>query len=145
MCLDKCNCQCDSFGSCLGASECLTGFFGANCDAVCHCDNCDRTTGCTDKECLTGFYGPHCETVCHCDNCDRTTGCTDKECLTGFYGANCETECHCLNGAACDRVTGKCEVDPTTQLSLCEPGYASNTGFNLDNCQKSMYDLKSFI
>ena len=118
MCLDKCNCQCDSSGSCLAASECLTGFFGANCDAVCHCDSCDRTTGCIGKECLTGFYGSH-----------------------------CETECHCLNGAACERQTGKCEVDPTTQLSLCEPGYASDTtGFNLDNCQKSMYDvIVSFV
>ena len=117
MCIDKCNCICDASGSCLAASECLQGFFGANCDALCHCDSCDRTMGCTDKECLAGFYGP-----------------------------NCETECHCLNGAACDRETGKCKADPTTQLSLCEPGYASNTtGFNLDNCQKRMFEVIFFF
>ena len=106
-CLNKCNCRCDASGSCLAASECLQGFFGENCDEMCHCDGCDRTRGCKNKDCLIGFYGPH-----------------------------CETECHCLNSAACDRYTGKCEPDVTNGLSLCEPGYVSNSGINLDNCQR---------
>ena len=122
---------------------CFPGYYGSMCTDKCNC-TCDKVTGsCSSAtECLSGFFGPNCDSVCHCDSCNRTTGCTDKECMTGFYGPHCETECHCLNGEACDRVTGKCKTDPTTQLSLCEPGHSSNTGFNLDNCQKGI--LKYF-
>ena len=60
-------------------------------------------------------------------------------CTVGYYGTQCTDKCHCLNGAACDRETFKCEADVTTGLSLCEPGYASDTGTNLDNCQLCMY------
>ena len=90
--------------------------------------------------CPAGYYGISCSDKCNCQQCDKATGvCHVIECFTGFFGPNCETDCHCLNGAACDKETGKCEADRTTQLSLCEPGYVSSTGVNLDNCQQGIY------
>ena len=91
--------------------------------------------------CGRGYYGPMCTEKCNCFPCDKATGsCTSSsECLQGFYGANCDTECHCLNGAACDRDTGRCDIDDATGLSLCEPGY---TGEHLENCQQCKYNQK---
>ncbi|XP_072047315.1 uncharacterized protein [Amphiura filiformis] len=138
---------------------CSPGFFGAGCSQDCHCPDgvsCNTFTGvCFSGQgvcaagwsgtncqipastCLPGYYGTMCTDKCNCQ-CEKNTGsCTGAtECLQGFYGTNCETECHCLNGAACDRDTGKCVVDITTGLSLCEPGYASSTGANFDDCQQ---------
>ncbi len=94
--------------------------------------------------CPTGYYGTLCTGKCNCNDCDQTYGCLEKTCFQGFFGPNCEDDCHCLNGVACDRVTGKCAADWNTGLSLCEPGYVSSTGINLNNCQKCKF-TKSFI
>ncbi|XP_072047180.1 uncharacterized protein [Amphiura filiformis] len=60
----------------------------------------------------------------------------NSQCHTGYWETQCDIECHCLNGAACDRVTGKCDADLNSGLSLCEPGYISSIGVNLENCQR---------
>ena len=92
-----------------------------------------------NEPCFLGYWEEQCDKECHCDGCDRDAGCINSQCLTGYWGLNCETECHCLNGAACDRGTGQCEADIATGLSLCEPGYVSDNGINLNNCQQGMW------
>ena len=63
----------------------------------------------------------------------------NSQCYNSYWGEQCDKECHCFNNAACDKETGKCNVDLTTGLSLCAPGYVSDTGVNLDNCQMCKY------
>ncbi len=116
--------------------QCHTGYWGEQCDTECgNCDNCDKTTGCLNSQCHTGYWGDQCESQCNsnCFTCDKTTGCSF--CLTGYWGEECDKECHCWNNAACDKETGKCNDDVITGLSLCAPGYVSDTGVNLENCQ----------
>ncbi|XP_072022932.1 uncharacterized protein [Amphiura filiformis] len=135
---------------------CLNDEFGAGCSETCHCAEgvaCDRYTGeCATgncaagwsgtgcqipDECPTGYWGSECTEKCGCENCNQDTGSCllASECLSGFAGHNCEHECHCLSGPSCvDRMTAKCSADDNTGLSLCEPGYMSVTGINLDNC-----------
>ena len=86
--------------------------------------------------CPTSYYGTQCTDKCYCYDCDQMFGCLGKTCFQGFFESNCQNECHCLNGAACDRVTGRCDADGNTGLSLCEPGYVSSDGVNLNNCQQ---------
>ena len=86
--------------------------------------------------CPTGYYGEMCLNKCLCE-CDQTTGaCLADTCFSGYHGANCGIECHCLNDAPCDKESGRCAADIDTGLSLCQPGYVSSSGINLDNCQQ---------
>ncbi|XP_072037352.1 uncharacterized protein [Amphiura filiformis] len=135
---------------------CVDGEFGAGCTETCHCTSgviCNRFTGdcatgnCATgwsgagcqvpDDCPTGYWGRNCSGKCGCENCNQDTGSCllASECLPGFAGPNCDRECHCLTGPSCvDRMTAKCPADDNTGLSLCEPGYMSVTGINLDNC-----------
>ena len=80
-----------------------------------------------------------CLSKCLC-KCDKTTGaCLVDTCSSGYHGATCGIKCNCLNGSPCDKDTGRCAEDVTTGLSLCQPGYVSDTGVNLDNCQLCKY------
>ena len=44
-------------------SECIPGFYGANCEQECHCadSDCDRALGCLDGTCFSGYTGPQCQ------------------------------------------------------------------------------------
>ncbi|XP_072034064.1 uncharacterized protein [Amphiura filiformis] len=138
-CLDKCYCNnCNKTTGCM-FSQCFTGLWGEQCENQCNnCYNCGKTTGCMNSQCHTGYWGEQCQLQCNsnCNDCDKSTGCMNSQCPIGYWGEQCDTECHCLNGVACDKETGKCSPDLSTGLSLCEPGYASTTGVNLENCQR---------
>ncbi len=118
-------------------SQCYGGYWGNKCEMLLgNCYNCDKNNGFMNIQCLTGYWGDQCDIQCSkCFNCDRSTGCMNGHCYNGYWGEECDKDCHCLNNAACAKETGKCNVDIATGLGPCAPGYVSDTGVNLDNCQ----------
>ena len=114
---------------------CPPNYSGSNCAIKRYCETNDTIAGCLNSQCFQGYWGQQCDMECRCDDCVKL-GCNGTQCFSGYWASDCETECHCLTGAACDQYTGQCDADVTTSLRLCEPGYVSNTGINLDNCQQ---------
>lgn len=130
-------------------TECVVGWFGADCQQQCECENggqCDRQTG--RCSCSAGWVGELCErgeaaslylhnnlqtlwphaALWKLLDCVFLLIITSNlhllcsACEPGLFGAGCEERCQCVHGASCHHVTGQCQCPAGWRGKLCDKG-----------------------
>ncbi|XP_059173256.1 uncharacterized protein LOC131953864 [Physella acuta] len=140
-----------------GDRKCAPGYFGLDCDKICHCKNTSETcmsiTGGCLSGCLSGYYGQGCQMECpatkwgvdclkdcsplclHSKMCDRTNGSCNDGCVAGYFGSMCNLECQegywgesCVNTCSTHCANAKaCNRRNGTCEAGCSPGYLGDT------------------
>lgn len=131
---------------CLKSGQCincrLESFYGIYCNISCSgtCQGgCFEGNG-TCRACIDKYYGDKCESSCnYCKTaCLRNGTCNVDGCSSGFYGNLCDKKCSssCVNGAGCDRQTGKCgQCDNNRYGDFCQ--HSCNTNCKNSECYRN--------